>query len=1735
MGMVVTCALRNGLSLVIALFLTAIPVWAGTFDLNSNKGVWSLDGGLAPFYPTSQTPLVSYGFTTGTAPLSRFSNESGNQFLVINSGTTPYAGLKNTEVFSAPIGTGGNGPSGAAFANNWTIVMDVRFPTLSNTWKAVFQDDLNNTGDADIFLNPSNQLVFLGAANATASNALLANTWYRLAFTATYDAGTNQQILRAYVNGVITSQSSTGNTTIAPEGRFSLGNEVGLFSDDSGETTVTHLGALAVWRRSLSAADISAIGTYGSSNLTWANQLASDATPPLPALTGRILYGDFVGSYTPPTGSALIGLAESATASTYPGAVCDVNMNLGTNGGSVAGFPNHRFGGPVQVSVLANGDVVSRTPATVTYSGGGADIGTVGNVSFVREGMFLSTSGGLFASSMTVYFPAGMSVAMDADTKLAFDRATLLNVELNQSLQVRYGLIINKGDFPGFSGASGNIYPCTERIPIRFAASSLTWTPSTGQFTFTQTGDAKYHQTSQISLLSAPPAGTVGNAIPKSNDLHYFIARTASGNVNFGTRAGGISTAQTVNLSLNPANFGASTFEYTAHHPIANVKWAGAGTLGFSGNVITSGSGLPGAGTTAIPYGRSVATANCQGQPGALAASTGVAYFLPTSRIWRFTPDGGLSADGALGSGYNSGTDTPTGTLTPQWSAYKEGANTRYAHTVTGGFTAGRFLSAGNAVVGSEISATAALDRPYALFGTGYGSPTNATLVERPGSTAYLAGAADYPGINLRATAGLTASSYLAGAATGSYPLAANSKYYLRNSGVSGLHVSSSSSPISFTAYGGSLFNLTALNLSYLSGINKNSGVNGNITVPTPNSTSFSLAMKRVLFGPQGQIQNASLSTIQPDITLGYWAFNFSPLAIDFPQPEGCPPPPPSEAFVRISARATLPALTTTPVVGNLGFYNGDLVTEASAIAAGQTKVSRFEPGSLLTVPGPSGKNWQVNCTTGIYLNQQAASESDTPSLNAAGLMNVPFFNDLEVHLRTAPAAGGGSPLLHVRSALTPLGFSAVYDPAHAAKPEGVTDYLTSNDYNPIASRKWQNLVNFTYSVALDPGSRIFKSKLPKSDNVLLFQLSQGVKSMTPDGAEILFDGKLNTNIDSFLPQLNFSTLGLGATIPSLQGNINSALGAITQLDTLLADDIKPLIKPSLQTIAISRVNASFFNTLKTSGDRGATLDTLLANLTTDTATIFNSGSGGALGKARIELEDRIDTAISGLTQTKNLIASASAVTSLANGIAAATGSGNSPTLPDESQLVGLRATFDRAIADLNAVKSVISPTLATALNQSSGGQLLIRAEIDKALKDLRKKWAPADATYASAFFDSQSAGALALDLTDALNDRLAGSAFSGQATTILRKHLSDAQFLSREVLDSTLSLASSLLQGLPTSDPIPSLGEIADKLAAANLKGYAHINGDSLHEMRLDGSARLNVPDEMKFDAHFILRDVDSSTPGGACLAAGGAKAEAIIGASTNLNWVGQDLDIALEGKAAFDSTGKVVGLFGDMKLLGELDFSSVKMSELALGFGMGFNSSEAVPGNQRQFYIYGKAAAKVSAMDVAAGVFIGRTCSLDPIKNADPDIGNVVGKFNVQPPYTGAAVYAYGAMSLMPIIGIPPSCLLDLRVGGGQGFFAFEASPAIIAGFKTTQSVTGELLCLASVTGQQDTVIAGSIILAGNSATERGSPKLGNVVGTSRFTASGKVGYGWLSYTFKKSVGLNVTAPPVKFSLDF
>ncbi|MBI1839267.1 MAG: hypothetical protein HYR88_00240 [Verrucomicrobia bacterium] len=97
----------------------------------------------------------------------------------------------------------------------------------------------------------------------------------------------------------------------------------------------------------------------------------------------------------------------------------------------------------------------------------------------------------------------------------------------------------------------------------------------------------------------------------------------------------------------------------------------------------------------------------------------------------------------------------------------------------------------------------------------------------------------------------------------------------------------------------------------------------------------------------------------------------------------------------------------------------------------------------------------------------------------------------------------------------------------------------------------------------------------------------------------------------------------------------------------------------------------------------------------------------------------------------------------------------------------------------------------------------------------------------------------------------------------------------------------------------------------------------------------------------------------------------------------------------------------------------------------------------------------------ELQGGLFLGRTCDLEPLRQLNPDVGRLLG--GTDRPFTGFYVFAEG---WIPVAAVAPPCLLSLSVGAGVGVLAdFESDRY---GGSIFGGVRGELLCVLSATGE-------------------------------------------------------------------
>ncbi|MEM9079433.1 MAG: hypothetical protein AAGC74_01935 [Verrucomicrobiota bacterium] len=750
--------------------------------------------------------------------------------------------------------------------------------------------------------------------------------------------------------------------------------------------------------------------------------------------------------------------------------------------------------------------------------------GSADGFNFQRE-LMIYNGGTQLQSRIRLTLPAGLGYyfgdsaeppARIFENELV-SNSNLLDANLNPAATVTFTPIIPAGeDHIGF---------VEESKPLAVTCTNITWNRTTGEL---QPGAAAagvdrilYLRRTEIDALAASSNLTSDDRALRSNELLYKNVREGIGTPRY--------TADTTNNSARiSGNLELPASQFLAHFPYnATVDWNNLGTLALNDDLPTIASILPNTFRLLTPYARdceSLAPVGC----GTIGNNTH--WLSPTSGQTFLTPDGGLWATGtpiaAAGTrrdiqlSYLDALSSTTDTFTHQTSAFT---------------TTGQFCMAGHFYDSSSIS-EAELG-PAILLNSGFNLPT--VSMHRPGTQDYLDGLADYPGINYRASteSAPTATATLGGNTTSAFPLRSRSKYYLRYSGTSGIHEADSGtfpSPINISAYP---FDITNFGLSFLSNEIHESTTSGSIDFPLPSDFTYQFDSLRFdCLGLPADTPPASGTASQ---TLTYWAADIDLLGLDFQTASGsaCDP---STAKAVVATRGYASNITD-PLHGLLGIEpDGTLITAADAIL--DDIDSRFVLPNIFQINGPRDEAYNFTSLHHAWLNasdEPLTSSLAVGTLNLAGLLDVPFFEDLQVHLQTGARQNNSSDVIHMMAGFNDGdGFNpftdSQFDLAHRSTPVTLQDYrdLLNPIHRPRALQDWLDIVPFDYPLEWNTTTRTFMAESPVTTDLMVVSAEHNLAYMSPEIAEIDFGADLNASLD--IPEVNLENLA--STVLDLSG-----------------------------------------------------------------------------------------------------------------------------------------------------------------------------------------------------------------------------------------------------------------------------------------------------------------------------------------------------------------------------------------------------------------------------------------------------------------------------------------------------------------------------------------------------------------------------------------------------------------------
>jgi hypothetical protein len=263
--------------------------------------------------------------TVGNAPIEYADGAGGTTEQGTQFGTTTALGIPDIggqparvmrfDAFLKPAGYNLPTPlvanGGGSLVNQWTLIMDVLYPTGSDLkYRALIDTDSWNTADADFFVGPNNGVGISGQYDGKVTP----DQWHRIAFTVDQAEGVNQ--IKKYVDGELVGTQKAGGL----DGRwgFSPAYWAVLFADDDGEVAPGYVNSIQLRDEVLSRGQIQVLGGAQAAGIP-------QQVPPVPSYIEAWIPATSVASRDTQVGVVLnVGDATvnpSAVALTLNGAV----------------------------------------------------------------------------------------------------------------------------------------------------------------------------------------------------------------------------------------------------------------------------------------------------------------------------------------------------------------------------------------------------------------------------------------------------------------------------------------------------------------------------------------------------------------------------------------------------------------------------------------------------------------------------------------------------------------------------------------------------------------------------------------------------------------------------------------------------------------------------------------------------------------------------------------------------------------------------------------------------------------------------------------------------------------------------------------------------------------------------------------------------------------------------------------------------------------------------------------------------------------------------------------------------------------------------------------------------------------------------------------------------------------------------------------------------------------------
>ncbi len=1347
--------------------------------------------------------------------------------------------------------------------------------------------------------------------------------------------------------------------------------------------------------------------------------------------------------------------------------------------------------GPRTFRLRANGEASLASGSLSVGVQSGGDAFTNGNFRLRRATITLSPDGAV--ADVRIYFPAGFGLSTNFSTTQRLEsQVTFQDVGLDSALEPRTNLVLTTP----FAAS-------TESKPMLISGDRLTWSRSAHRFTITPSSTfpaigTRFFPDIVLRGYSNSLASSE-MATKRSNDGYYSMVDGFVGSIFLTASAQGIAQL------TYTASFRSGSFQ--PHFPAGpSIVWTNGGRQEVDNNSVTVGSNSVLEGVSGIVQAFPGNCAGCDG--GATFTSLSL---VATNRVLSFTRDGGLIALRQPGSGL---------TQSLRWGfSTNTGA---YAHRASN-VTELSFHMPGHFLRGVDDTSAGA-NGPGVVHLTGVAA-TNMAVIERPLTSGYdLLGRADYAGINVRSPmtedgGGLDT---IAGTPV-SFRRTVRAKYYVRQSGVTGVHEAVPGSFDSTLSLVGYPFTVDNYGLSFRDSLNLESRTEGSVRLPFP--ANITLPFKELRLTCPGGLESAELASSSSYRHLEYWNADILPQSMRFESKPGdeCDP---TSSYLVLGVRAHA-SHVTQPLTGTLGFFpNGSLIPPAFNLPGVN---SRFDLPSQFRFAGPPGSgDWTLTPVSQAYFTTNDLARAPNGHLSFAGKLNVPFFQDIKVHLHSgARTNGAGSGEIFVAGGWPVDGWEqsgknyfndAKFDAVNRGFPAGVNlvDYHGVTDgaaYRARARRTWLDVVDFDYPLAWDPALRQFRSWRTVTSSFLLLTATHQLTYLDPRQAILdvgqRYEGLPVVSLTHLLVDEASTGAGAATALRQVAGDetFSGLTNGLASADALLSDNPSRLVE-RLVLAGIDPVVNNLMSQLLSQWNSYKNLPpnqrAAFRNVASTTVKNHFTGGGGITDQVIVRLAN-LGVGENGLPGSGKLFSALhEQIAGVADGIAlnADAFDGGANGAATIRQLVALSAPQFSA--------SVAGPEVEAALakNTSSFQQLRTMmlearstiASYNAGSADVVSEWkgqlesswnnaaSSLDAVAIAARdavvdliesynfrVDDPFAGEGATELTARIraeiSDRLMGEPVIATVRTSIKQRLFDPNAAYRSAANSLFAQYNTVARDLISrslvqvdNNFVQGLDTLAQYFEVSRLQGHAEIQDESLRQLRLDGRFKLKVPEDMAFNAYLEIKELNSGNTPEECLYEGGVATEVKFGATdVELDWISDGLRADVGTKITLVGSSPR-GIAGSLQTSGPLEFAGFVVKQV--GFALAFGENEN--------YLAANARVKLGqSSEIAGGVFFGRACDMTPLVTAvvsvSPYLLDAVNPVEIfgQPPFTGAFVYGEG---MFPVFSL--GCLLEVRLIAGAGGWYFKEGPKFGGIIKA--GVSGTVICVLSASG--DITLIGS-----------------------------------------------------------